>query len=727
MTAKRKSVRKKKAGPVFPEAISGTCGSFVTPAGTIQYLSTKATLRFSGTPSEDEEQTAHFTQFLAPAREVLDVSKLGFDQLLQRDLDDNRIVHELIPYVLGSKRTGLPLFPPIVAMLLPFRGQKMLANYERITPKRGAHEEWEGMWETNTFGHAFQIETPVDGSVTPNFAILRWNRENCRFVVLDGQHRAMALLGIFRINNDSWPGDAKKFEVFYRESVENRLHAPGVKLPELIELPVMVTWIPDHQCNLPATIRKLFVDINSNARLPSPSRILLLSDDSLDNHLTRRLLSLIRGPDSAIPLAAVEYDYPIDGRKSIGRWSCFSNVEILKELIHWLVFRARQVLNRCDGEVMKKGKKSGSDFNMSLREELHAKELGAQFDEGEEKMEARKISNTYFPRFNKEKLEQLLSHFADCHGKPLIELFANTSPYKAHFVALEEFMDGFDEKYGVTPEPSLCHEALFEGQGVYWTIRRGAEAKRSTKLTACWKLLSTTMMDDFCEIRRNVYFGKTVPKDSRRAFDSFFDVVRTTAAQGGLGILFGLICRSAGAKKPVERSRLAKAIADGISKGLAGGKRRKTRHLFLASGEGVGSLNRLRKLEPRFAGFWRYLWLEAMVAGIGSKGLIKNGLTEASLLEMVDQGRTYYALGLVEIRKKDLKRAEPTKGDEQVDKEAKDIVIRELTRAFQDGLGFTKPAAEKLWKSALERSLGEEADGEAEEEDDDDDDDPNMI
>ena len=39
---------------------------------------------------------------MRPWREVFNVEELSFDELLQRDLDDSRVAHDLIPYLLGE-------------------------------------------------------------------------------------------------------------------------------------------------------------------------------------------------------------------------------------------------------------------------------------------------------------------------------------------------------------------------------------------------------------------------------------------------------------------------------------------------------------------------------------------------------------------------------------------------------------------------------------------------
>lgn len=704
MTTKRTIKRRKNSGTVFPYSVSGNTGEFVTPAGRISYLLTKATLRWKGKPTEDEKQNINLTRFLAPVREVLDVAKLGFDQLLQRDLDDNRIVHELVPYILGNQPGGAPLFPPIVAVLLPFREGTMQESYGALKPCKMEHPEWGGNWTSLQHGDAFTVETPESGESTPGFGIVRWSGDNCRVVVLDGQHRAMALLGLHRVMNDDWPASATKFEVFYKDPIMERLKSLKGKFPDVIELPVMLTWCADANANLPATVRKLFVDINNNARIPSPSRILLLSDELLENHLTRRFLSCIRSEKTSIPLAAIEYDYPTDGRKKIGRWSCFSNIEIIRELIIWAIFRSRQVLDRCDEDVTRKGRRSGDDFNLSLQEELRVKLLGPSFEDGDQTMKSADISNECFPRFNKEKQEKLLRAFDDLHAWPIIELFSHTAPFNAHFMALQELQRTYRDTFGVSPEADLCYEAIFEGQGVFWTIKRGAATgskhshKSSKTLKTCWKLIEGDMQSRFKELRRNYYASRKVAERDASEYDEFLDQTRTIAAQGGLVLLLATLLRVGKIRDAGDRKKLAKKISDAISGGLHMGNSKES--LLALGPRAKNSLNLIPKLEPRFAGHWRYLWLEIMMRGLDEQRLHDHSITDSALETFLNQGRAYYSKEILALRIRAMANADPTAEESDITKQARSSVLKELTDALV-GFGYDRSEAKKVWETAL--------------------------
>ena len=98
----------------FQNHIEGTWGEFNSPAGRVRYILTKARLGSGAHPEE------RLTSLLRPVREVLPVSKLTFNQLLQRDLDDHRVATNLLPYLIEPALTGPAFFPPIMAAILPF-------------------------------------------------------------------------------------------------------------------------------------------------------------------------------------------------------------------------------------------------------------------------------------------------------------------------------------------------------------------------------------------------------------------------------------------------------------------------------------------------------------------------------------------------------------------------------------------------------------------------------
>ena len=82
------------------QQIFGTYGEFAVSLGsnqiTAKYLLTKIK------PGNSGSWENHLASQMAPWREIFQIEELSFDELIQRDLDDSRVAHDLIPYLLGE-------------------------------------------------------------------------------------------------------------------------------------------------------------------------------------------------------------------------------------------------------------------------------------------------------------------------------------------------------------------------------------------------------------------------------------------------------------------------------------------------------------------------------------------------------------------------------------------------------------------------------------------------
>ena len=119
-----------------------------------------------------------------------------------------------------------------------------------------------------------------------------------------------------------------------------------------------------------------------------------------------------------------------------------------------------------------------------------------------------------------------------------------------------------------------------------------------------------------------------------------------------------------------------------------------------------GTLNLIGRLEPRFAGHWRYLWLEVMTKGSGMDGLTTCGVGTDALQELLDQARTYYIHEMVNLRMKDLHKLHPTRKLESFRDKAEQLVSKDLAEAVTKSLGFKQSEANRIWKQALKRTPG---------------------
>jgi hypothetical protein len=271
-------------------SVFGTLGEFFIPGNgrsiNVRYLVTKIR---PGTQGNWENELA---SMMVPWREVFKVEELTFDELLQRDLDDSRVAHELIPYLLGQKGDAARFFPPVLAIVVPRkeRGSGIRDLYPSpkvLSEAPLVHNDYSDIFTVK------QIEWA--GQPTP-FAELQYNRQRSAFVIVDGQHRAMAVLALHRQLNESWGSNA--FASYYHHI---KVTPEQVRS---IELPVCIAFIPelyegspsvaDGGINLKTVCREIFLVVNKNAKPVSRSRELLLDDEDFAARLMRHTLSLLK-------------------------------------------------------------------------------------------------------------------------------------------------------------------------------------------------------------------------------------------------------------------------------------------------------------------------------------------------------------------------------------------------------------------------------------------------
>lgn len=229
----------------------------------VNYFSTVA----SGSDSEAAGNSLSLLRELKPMRERVNVSDLrDLSSLLQRELDDRRVATELVPYLKGDS-SPVGFFPGILVALVPngFLRSEAHAQYPRpsdVSSVDGeAIQDFEGFWST----HRFELDgDPV------SLGRLEIDPKTTDLIVLDGQHRANAFRFATRTFDVVQQGDSI-YNAFYE----------GVEPPEDFDaqLPVTMVWFESEEPIEPRLIsRKLFVDVNTQAKPVSESRNILLDD-----------------------------------------------------------------------------------------------------------------------------------------------------------------------------------------------------------------------------------------------------------------------------------------------------------------------------------------------------------------------------------------------------------------------------------------------------------------
>ena len=704
--------------------VDGIYGFFRTPAGTMCYLETKA--RLGGAPSCYTD----LTRSLVPAREALEVSQMNFNQLLQRDLDDHRIAKDLIEYVLKPPVTGLPgFFPPIVAVLLPFDSQER--------PLDAFPSPAEATFETDhllnmpfkqlTYGQAFRTQFLVTDDHQPNpihYGVVRWNPENTKLVIIDGQHRAMALLAIERTLSNSWSSSRKgaRYEPFYRERVKALIQdARDAHLDlhlDQIEQPVTICWFPNSdvsQANPHKAARKLFVDVNNTARPPSRSRLILLSDTELENVFARELLNKLRDSEwqDKLPLFAVEYDNPRENITTPRRWSVISNLDILKACVMRAVFGPSQIIEKMDAGLAG-GRPNWREMDDFMRKRLGVKDLlPLTFDDGPRQLERNRIGHEYFPINDEGKRRKILDAFFYKWGSGILDLLSSVEPYRAHITALKDRSTGWQPGNNIA---DLAKDALFEGVGMYWTLesefelwekRReesapGAPEPAQTDSARAWILLRDEQRGLFRRRRCEIYLG-SASEELLVSCDALYGTLNTYAAQVGLILAWASLHY---VNDNTDPSVLAGHMGRLISQALKGSPvtSRDRRLVLLKNVE--KPLNMLPRLDQPFAVHFRYFWLELLLVEQNHAELEAVGVNLEKTKELRDKARVHYVKFLVSERAKDVRRSsaelrEADDGEARALALATEQIVEEQADAHKHWFGTPKPDARALIRAAV--------------------------
>ena len=186
-------IDRENPAPRFNDRAFGSWGEFSSVGDQVFYLSTQVRLA----PNLDNVAKS-LVESIAPVREVLDTTKMEFGALLQRDLEDYRVLHKLIPYLMNRRDYGVSFFPPLLGVLLPFvDGQQ--SSFPEVSTAISADDKGLKTSDIQS-GDYFRLrrDANVNGElyVQRRMAELEWDRDKCRLVIIDGQHRAMALLKV---------------------------------------------------------------------------------------------------------------------------------------------------------------------------------------------------------------------------------------------------------------------------------------------------------------------------------------------------------------------------------------------------------------------------------------------------------------------------------------------------------------------------------------------------
>jgi len=462
---KESSLNLHLAGTIGSFKVSGApnCSSVTTSNESLEvmYFLTHVSLDFNSSNSSE------LLQHLAPVREIYEPETLEFDEIMQRDLDDARVSSELIPYLLDTKNRDLvKIFPPIIVVVLPTESdsERPMDRYPEVTR---LHNEKASMGKHETTRirsgavsrEVFEFEHPVeeDGSARyHDLARLHINTSRTKLVIVDGQHRAMALLAIYRNLKNEWSKDIRRqpFKDYYAEWTEAYIKR---FMLDKLSMPIMFCTFPDldqnykGDYNLKKAARAIFLALNKNAKKVSDSRNKLLDDNDLISVFLRQTLSAIKAErKTALRIWNVELDQTLDKIK-IASPVALTGVNHIYYLIEHILLNDKEV----------------EQNPMSARRGNFAKRLNLDEYNAVQRLDAGNLLGidavTRITRvsYSSEEAEILSAQYMKGFGSLILRILTEFTPF-VWFSTVT-----LDAHTKITASNQKLKSILFDGQGVH--------------------------------------------------------------------------------------------------------------------------------------------------------------------------------------------------------------------------------------------------------------------
>lgn len=393
---------------------------------------------------------------MVPWREIFKIEELTFDELIQRNLDDSRVAHELIPYLLEKSSAVARFFPPILAVLVPKKSERTGIQSYYPAPRQVSEL-------SISFGDLFDFE--IEGNSSPLGAI-KYNRQKTAFIIVDGQHRAMAVLALHRQINDSWSGNT--FAGFY-----NHLHLTESQIKN-IELPICIVFFPDlHDNNeqfkqkgisLPAVCREIFLVVNKNAKPVSQSRELLLDDEDLAARMMRETLSKLK--DRGESEASIAHIYSFAFGDSVSE-AQHRRTEVVAGQLEYTSAVALHKMHAAVAFGVPSAFQLDSKQDITDGRRIQNSERPATILVGTELQKWPTLSRRSGRSHPPDEVEQAVKLLGEVSDAVMLPLFDRFRPFAVHNFEMRSLRTRLmDANLRADPIHHKCSSLLFEGSGV---------------------------------------------------------------------------------------------------------------------------------------------------------------------------------------------------------------------------------------------------------------------
>jgi hypothetical protein len=395
----------KKEIQIFTDSIDGVFGRFKTSESyEVNYflccLSIKDINRLS----------------TAASSSALEFSKIGFEDMVQRDVDYERVDEKIIKEYLTKGAGRVLFFPPIIVSVISLENNQIKDVYE-LVERNIVDEEIKILFDRDKFcvelpttdtdtGHFITADDGSTWNYVPAWATFKYNSRKIDLVVIDGQHR---------------------FEALRRLADKNK------ELLESVELPACIVFTPaasvsqgTHE-SIMKDLREMFVTINTTAKEVSGHFIDLLKDKSLASMAVRSLANLWKrsNPDPGYSkLQQLEWNERKDSRaNTVQRKYSITTVSILAEALKAHAFSS-----------------AANGFQYQL---LGLQQIEAELQTDENAVEAISIAEDEFHASQERILQKQIN---DLITPSLNILFTEPQPYKRVTESFLEAVKKVDEQ-----------------------------------------------------------------------------------------------------------------------------------------------------------------------------------------------------------------------------------------------------------------------------------------
>lgn len=229
---------------------------------------------------------------ISTVRSIFKRGELPFDLMMQRELDDDRVKDELITYLIDNE---LSFFPPITVVILETDKTSSDIPIKKQYPELNINESFSDgtyTFQKRDYGNLFSI------SILKDDDLQRWYTEltigaNTTLLAVDGQHRLVAFQAILNKLSES----EQKIYQHLDDEITKKIHSKDFTN---LSIPVTFIFIPQLyegssvNLSLVEAFRKIFVDINRNARTVNEMRNILLDEQDLRSIFTRKTCAKIQ-------------------------------------------------------------------------------------------------------------------------------------------------------------------------------------------------------------------------------------------------------------------------------------------------------------------------------------------------------------------------------------------------------------------------------------------------